>query len=306
MKKTAQTISVKSAMSCGECEGLSRRALMVADDNGKSVNCSSMGKEADAKPCGKFRSDLLSLSVDERVALRQLINLVKKFDVKSLRVVAASLLTESKTREKGVRIGQRMFVRIRSTANRNYVGNFMSCVVLDARDDVIRLMSDDGKTTLTYQMPDSGEFNGPCLYTLSEFRPLLKQMRAQGHLIDPKAIPVARKFEPEEDVKFKAPRKGELASAVAYIDEIISNKSKAKRKKGKGASTSLVDFADLARQIDSGIAIGTHYDDDDSDAPDLTGGGYRRKVKKAKGKGKPAAKRPKKYSGVREIEITSI
>lgn len=27
-------------------------------------------------------------------------------------------------REKGVRIGQRMFVRIRSTANRNYVGNF--------------------------------------------------------------------------------------------------------------------------------------------------------------------------------------
>lgn len=68
----------------------------------------------------------------------------------------------------------------------------------------------------------------------------------------------------------------------------------------------MVDFADLARQIDSGIAIGTHYDDDDSDAPDLTGGGYRRKVKKAKGKGKPAAKRPKKYSGVREIEITNI
>jgi hypothetical protein len=63
-------------MSCGECEGLSRRALMVADDNGKSVNCSSMGKEADAKPCGKFRSDLLSLSVDERVRMKERQNLL--------------------------------------------------------------------------------------------------------------------------------------------------------------------------------------------------------------------------------------
>lgn len=53
---------------------------MVADDNRKSVNWLYTGKESDAKPCGKFRSDLLSLSVDERVALRQLINLVKKFD----------------------------------------------------------------------------------------------------------------------------------------------------------------------------------------------------------------------------------
>lgn len=91
----------------------------------------------------------------------------------------------------------------------------MSCVVLDARDDVIRLMSDDGKTTLTYQMPDNGEFNGPCLYTLSEFRPLLKQMRAQGHPDRSEEHSCRTQFEPEEDVKFKAPRKGELASVVA-------------------------------------------------------------------------------------------
>lgn len=263
MKKKIKQGKQGIAVSCGDCEGLSRRSLHPAGDDGKSAPvCSQNGTLPESKPCAKFRPDVFSLSTDARVALRQLSNLVKKFDPRGLRIVANTLLNEHKTRQHGVRFGQRIFVRYRSYVGRDYTSNFMSCTVMDAGDGVIRLMSKDGQTALTFDLPNNGTFNGPVLYDAASFKPLLKKMKRDKKYFDPQNE-TSKRLAPEEPVTYKV-RKGDLDSAIVDIEDAL--RSKPKRKRGSQSNRTLVDLRDMVAEIERGGFLGGdvgEFTDDD-------------------------------------------
>ncbi len=269
-------------VSCGDCEGLSRRALHPVGDDGKAAKvCSQTGTLPETKPCARFRPDVFSLDTDARVALRQLSNLIKKFDPRDLRIVAATLMNEHKTRNHGLRFGQRMFVRYRSYVGRDYTSNFMACTVMDAGDGVIRLMSADGKTALTYAVPDNGVFNGPVLYDAQAFRPLLKQMKREKKFFDPKAE-TAKRLLPEEDVTFKKRKDDGFADAIMNIGDVI--RSKPKRKRGAKSDKSVVDLCDMVVRVERGEHLGRYGSDDftDDDVQVLAASSYSRNTKARK------------------------
>lgn len=280
--KNRKTKQGQVAVSCGDCEGLSRRALQHNGEEGKPAKvCSETGALPESKPCAKFRPDVFSLDEDERIALRQLSALVKKFDEKGLRVVASIFMNEHKTRKYGVRFGQRMFVRYRSYVKNNYTSNFMACTVMDAGDGVIRLMSADGKTALTYAVPDNGVFNGPVLYDAQAFRPLLKQMKREKKFFDPKAE-TAKRLLPEEDVTFKKRKDDGFADAIMNIGDVI--RSKPKRKRGAKSDKSVVDLCDMVVRVERGEHLGRYGSDDftDDDVQVLAASSYSRNTKARK------------------------
>lgn len=294
MKKKIKQGNQGIAASCGDCEGLSRRALHPVGDDGKAAKvCSQTGTLPESKPCARFRPDVFSLDTDARVALRQLSNLFKKFEPRDLRIVAATLMNEHKTRNHNVRFGQRMFVRYRSYVGRDYTSNFMACTVMDAGDGVIRLMSSDGQTALTFDLPPSGLFDGPMLYDAPSFRPLLKKMKRDKKFFDPKNE-TAKRLAPEEPVTFKV-RKEELGAAVLDIEEAL--RSKPKRKRGAQADRNLVDLRDMVDKLERGEFLGRVGDEFTDDDVQVLGSSAYRSAKKRK-------TRARSQSG--ELEIGSL
>lgn len=279
MKKKIRQGNQGIAVSCGDCEGLSRRALHPVGDDGKAAKvCSQTGTLPETKPCARFRPDVFSLDTDARVALRQLSNLVKKFDPRDLRIVAATLMNEHKTRSHNVRFGQRMFVRYRSYVGRDFTSNFMACTVMDAGDGVIRLMSSDGQTALTFDLPPSGMFDGPVLYDAPSFRPMLKQMKRDKKFFDPKNE-TSKRLSPEEPVTYKV-RKEELGNAILDIEEAL--RSKPKRKRGSQADRNLVDLRDMVDKVERGEFLGRVGDEFTDDDVQVLGSSAYRAAKKKK------------------------
>jgi len=283
---------------CGDCEGLSRRALLRETDSSPAKLCkdSKLGHKESSLSCKSFSPDLFALNKDARIALRQLSNLIKKFDPKGLRVVAAMLANEHRTRQNELRFGQIMYVRYRGYAGSDYVSNFLKAFVLDARDGYVRLMSSDGEMTLTFEIPASGAFNGPVLYDAQSFRPLLRKMREQKKYNDPKGEQTSKRLQAEEAPTFKKRKEGDFDDMVISLDGAL--RSKPKRKKGKGTEVDFVDLRDMVDQFESGKLMGRVGDGDDegADAQELSSNYYRRKV--------PAGNKPKaKRRGATSIEL---
>ena len=251
--------------------GLSRRALKSGDTGGKT--CQSVGVLAESKPCAKFRPDVFALSDDSLAAYRQLTNLTKGMSERDLRIVAAAIMTESKTRQLGLRAGQRVYVRYRSYVGRDYISNFMLCYLLDARDDVIHLTSKDGTMRLTFPTPVGGKLDGPSLYSAAEFRPLIKKMRAEGKYFDPKAE-TAKRLLPEEDVAYLQRREKECGSQVIECGAAVRGRRKAK--KGRSAT---IELGDIVAQIERGSLLTRHGEEFSDDVQVLGVQNYERRSK---------------------------
>lgn len=259
---------VKSELSCGDCRGLTKDALLPSAEK----PCATQGQLADSKICRHYRSDSQSLtelmqsSGNELVAL---FNLFKNFSDKDLRVVAGLLLAESKTRRHGVRLGQAVFVRYRGRETRNYLNNFMAARVLDVDDNSIRLISEKGDVVLTYT---NAGFAGPSVYTKAQFAKLRKEMIKEGKLIDPeREIKTSKRMLPEEsNVNFSAPSSLDGFS-LPMMGEVVKGKG-AKRKARK--TNTLVDIVSM---IESGHDMGAEQDE--SGVMSLGSNSYRRKNK---------------------------
>lgn len=241
----AKIPTVIKSVSCGDCIGFHRRAL-IGEENAKPCSASGSGVMAESKPCAKFRADIFSLSDDQIVAYRQLTSLTKMFDERALRVVAAAFATEYKTRALGFRAGQRVYVRYRSYANRDYISNFMLCYVLDVREDFIHLGSKDGKLRLTFPMPVDGELCGPTLYDAKSFKPLLRKMRNEGKFFDDKAE-VSRRLMPEEDVQYIKRREKDCGINPISIERAVRGKPRGKRR-----GDDIIGLVELAARIENG------------------------------------------------------
>jgi len=255
-KKTLRTADlkelVKTTVTCGDCRGLNRDVLIPA----ATKPCESLGKMEDSTMCKHFRTntyDLQNLMQEGGDGLVALFQLFGSMEEKDLRIISMMLLREANTRKHGVKMGQPVFVRYRGRESRNYMNNFMAARVLDIDDKEIRLISEEGNIVLTY--PNTG-LAGPSVYSKSEFKPLMKKMKAEDKLIDPEQeIKTVKKYLPDEDVKFKVPTILDGFS-VPNMDDVVKGK---KGKKGKKTNT----LVDLMGMIDSGSLLGAFADDED-------------------------------------------
>lgn len=262
---------VKSELTCGDCRGLTRDALLPSAEK----PCASQGQLADSKVCRHYRSDsqsLTDLMTNHGDDLVGLFNTFRNFSDKDLRVVAGMLLAESKTRRHGVRLGQPVFVRFQGRETRNYLNNFMAARILDVDDNSIRLISEDGETVLTYA--NTG-FSGPSVYTKKQFAKLRKEMIDQDKLIDPeRQIKTVKRLLPEEsNVNFSAPSELDGFS-LPMMDEVV--KGRGAKRKGKKTHT----LVDIVSMIENGHDMGAEQDESGV----MTLGSNTYKTKKNKGK----------------------
>lgn len=257
---------VKSELTCGDCRGLTRDALLPSAEK----PCATQGQLADSKVCRHYRSDSQSLTDvmtkhgDDLVGL---FNTFKNFSDKDLRVVAGMMLAEAKTRRHGVRMGQAVFVRYQGRETRNYMNNFMAARVLDVDDNSIRLISENGETVLTYA--NTG-FAGPSVYTKVQFAKLRKEMISQKKLIDPeREIKTTKRLLPEEsNVNFSAPSSLDGFS-LPMMDEVT--KGRGAKRKGKRTNT----LVDIVSMIENGHDMGAEQDE--SGVMSLGSNSYRNK-----------------------------
>lgn len=284
-KKNLRTVDlkelVKTTVTCGDCRGLTRDVLIPAS----TKPCESLGKLEDSKMCKHFRTntydlkELMETGGDGLVALFQLFGGMEE---KDLRIIAGMLLSESRTRKQGVKMGQPVFVRYRGRESRNYMNNFMAARILDMDDKEVRLISETGNIVLTY--PNTG-LAGPLLYSKSEFKSLSKKMKAEGKINDPeREISTSKRYLPEEDVKFKVPTLLD-GFTVPNMDDIVKGKGGKKKRR----SNTLVD---LVSMIDNGGLLGAFSEDEDG-ALELGEDQYQKPAHKSK-KVKPKAKVKKK------------
>lgn len=266
-----QIQQVRKDVSCGECMGLSRRALKSGETGGKP--CDSVGVLAESKPCAKFRPDVFALSDDSLSAYRQLTNLTKGMSERDLRIVAAAVMTESKTRQLGLRAGQRVYVRYRSYVGRDYISNFMLCYLLDAREDVMHLTSKDGTVRFTFPTPVGAKLDGPSLYSAAEFRPMIQKMRAEGKYFDPKAE-TSKRLLPEEDVSYMVRKERECGANV--IESGAAVRGRRKVKKGRNGT---IELGDIVAQIERGSLLARHGDEFSDDVQVLGTQNYERRSK---------------------------
>lgn len=260
---------VSAAMTCGDCSGFNRDILLP--QKAEQV-CSAQGRLEKAKVCNHFRADAFSLrdimmDDDAGDKLVALMDVISEFDDKHLRVMAGLLLRESQTRRFSVSMGDPVFVRYRGRETRNYVNNFYAARVLDVDGNRIRVISEDGTLCLSYE---NNGFSGPSVYSKSAFQPLMKKMKAKGHIVDPeKEIKSATSFAPNESVTFRAPKEADGFS-VPKMDDVV----KGGRKKRTVANNSLVN---IVAAIENGVDLGSRVDD--AGVTRLSSDSYRRKVK---------------------------
>jgi hypothetical protein len=247
---------VASVVSCGDCSGFSREALLP----NSTASCTKQGAIASQTICPHFRANAFNLSdsMKEGTEVRDLLDLINKVPDESLKAVAGLLLKEAKSRSLGARLGMRVYVRYRGRDKADYASNFLAARVLDISKERIRLISDDGMTCLTF--PNTG-FDGP-IYSEKAFAPIRKAIRKQKTAYDPEIEAAAEResnrrrlegiFGDEDHTRFKTPNDLSLDNLeIAELSTVARKKKKSRR-----TSTLL----DLAHIIEQGNVIGVSSD----------------------------------------------
>ena len=247
---------IASVVSCGDCSGFSREALLP----NSTSSCAKQGALNSQTICPHFRANAFNLSdsMKEGTEVRDLLDLINKVPDESIKALAGLLLKESKTRALGSRLGMRVYVRYRGRDKADYASNFLAARVLDVSKERIRLISDDGATCLTF--PNTG-FEGP-IYSEKAFAPIRKNIRRQKMAYDPEIEANADRernrrklegvFSDEDHTRFKTPN--DLSLDNLSIPDLATVSRKKKR--AKRTSTLL----DLANIIEQGTVIGVSSD----------------------------------------------
>lgn len=161
----------KVKLRCGECSGLNKDKL-----KDKKNACSELGYIRTNKACSSFVPNVFELDFESE-ALASLGRLLEVIPTSKLKLMAAIIDSESTTRRNGYKLGQRVYVRYRGVSTANYMSNFMSARILYANKNIVKLIGDVSKSSLTY-LTATGP-NGPCIYTKKAFAALREEMLRQ-------------------------------------------------------------------------------------------------------------------------------
>ena len=251
---------VSAVMSCGDCSGFNRDTLFPNADK----PCSKQGRHEAAAICPQFKSNAfcLSESMSKGTAVQSLLDMTSALSDKDIKAVAGLMLKELKTREFGVTLGTRIYVRFRGRPDANFASNFAAARILDVTPEHVRLISDDGSISLTFE--NTG-FSGPEMYTEKAFAVIKKDIIRKGKAYDPT-------IEREKSKREASIREGDTskmsdAEATRYkipndldgfeIPKLEQVGKKTKRNATKPQTMTLLDIADV---IDKGTYLGTKSD----------------------------------------------
>lgn len=190
-----------------------------------------LGKKDSSKVCPKFRKNTHKITGTKRKehsSIEELGNIIRGISSERIGLIGVMLLNERTTREAGYSFMQRVYVRYRGRATRNYLSNFMAAHILQADSKQVVLCSSDGKTILTY--PNTG-IDGKDIYSVKTFKPMKTMMLEKGNEVDPEIKQSAPKriipHELDEVHAAVASARGEIAS----IEEVAKRNKKNKKKK---------------------------------------------------------------------------
>jgi hypothetical protein len=171
--------------------------------------------------------------------------MVDGLPTKALPMFASMLHFEAKTRAKGYRFGQKVYVRFRGRGD--YMSNFMSAYIFSVSNQYARIMSRDGRCTLTYAT--SVLKTGKVIYTVDEFVELRDAMLAKNKLTDPdveRSIKKLLRAEEEYELKLSYD-----TGSIPTIDSVFKDSGipKASKRRNKTASDSET-FVPIASLVD--------------------------------------------------------
>lgn len=228
--------------------------------NGEDVPCIKQGRKAPHTACESFspNSFALSESLEEHgSSIYELADLLRNFGTEQLRTFAAVLLNENVTRKNGYTFLQKVYVRYRGTLSRTYLSNFMTARILSVDSKYIRVCSDDGKITMTFE--NMGHEKN--VFTVPQFEILRRKLEFQGLYVDPKPEKFDKKVKPlEADFDLKLNTNG----VMGFIDDIgvVARRNRDQLKKAEDAGTRIYSLSDIARDIDRGIAKAAYEDEE--------------------------------------------
>ncbi len=156
-----------------------------------------MGVIETSEICQKFRVNTKELGdfVSNESGFTALAKVVASLPTSNLRAFGAILMREELTRKACYKFGQAVYVRYRGAAGANYLSNFMKAYIMYVDRNVYKIMSHDGKCTLTFYADCA-----PHILSREEFVPLRNSMLEKGRMVDPDVRKsLARKLRAEED-----------------------------------------------------------------------------------------------------------
>ena len=251
---------VSAVMCCGDCSGFNRDTLFPNAEK----PCSKQGRLEAESICPQFKSNAFSLaeSMSKGTAVQSLLDMTAALSDKDIKAVAGLMLKELKTRAFGVTLGTRVYVRFRGRPDANFASNFAAARILDVTQEHVRLISDDGSISLTFE--NTG-FAGPEMYSEKAFATIKKDIIRKGKAYDPsiereKAKRDASiregdtsKMSDAEATRFKIPNDLD-GFEIPKLEKVAK---KTKRNSTKSQTMTLLDIADV---IDKGTYLGTKSD----------------------------------------------
>ncbi len=260
-KTTIQTRQIKiKNVSCGDCKGLNLSKLVSREGTCSDV----LGKKDKSNVCPKFRKNTHALTGTKRKehsAMETLGKIVRDISSDRIGLIGIMLLSERTTREAGYTFMQRVFVRYRGRATRNYLSNFMAAHVLQADSKQVVLCSSDGKTILTY--PNTG-IDEKDIYSVRAFKEMKVTMNEKGHDIDPEIKQAAPKRIIPQELDAVHAAVASARGEIANIEEVASRNKKHKKKPTKKDSQDrerTLNLSELADAMLSGEIAVSEADD---------------------------------------------
>lgn len=136
--------------------------------------------------------------------------------------------------------GMKVYVRVFNASNRNYLSNFVAARVLSADANTVKLVSDDGMITMSYE---NDGIEGPSMYSEENFEPLKQTMLEAGNYVDSTHTPA--KVKPVNGTTFDKPPKD--LKDVRELGVSVRGKGKKVRRE--------FNLTDIVAQINAGYDL---------------------------------------------------
>lgn len=243
---------VTGLLNCGDCVGLNREVLIEGHD----APCSEQGMSEVKKACPKFKPDAFALMDMEGESFESTFTFMRQVmrnvPADKFKLIASLFLQEEQTRKYGFSFGQRVYVRYRGTVKSNYMSNFMSCYVLYANANEVKLFSADPRQkvfTITYE--NTG-LSGPSMYSTRNFKPLKELMIERGRLSDPDLNrKTSASVAPLDEFDLSTMPEESLEGTEISMADVMKVNGQKSRKKSKA----LYDLTDFALDVMGGNLV---------------------------------------------------